>query len=235
MAKKHHKPQQVSPKNYIITKGRTLPIINCYITIDWKEMGIATVCIVRQMPSGKLLIGSYVVDIYCLGVKDTLFFFGIEPDNIYEEVLNRAYGGDNFEEIDANLAQNIVWGALEYAEDLGFNPHRDFDVTEYLLDPADKIEYIEVEFGKDGKPFYFSGPYDDTDKILNKLVNKLGVGGFNFVLNEHVYDWEFEDYDEDDDDWDKDWDHDEDEDEDEADKSSKTTNFGDYIDFEETK
>jgi hypothetical protein len=234
MAKKHHKPQQISPKNYIIAKGRTLPIINCYITIDWKELGIATVCIVRQMPSGKLLIGSYVVDIYCLGVKDTLFFFGIEPDNIYEEVLNRAYGGDNFEEIDANLAQNIVWGALEYAEDLGFTPHRDFEVTEYLLDPADKIEYVEVEFGKDGKPFYFSGPYDDTDKILNKLVNKLGVGGFNFILNEDA--WEYDDWDDendDDDDRDEDWD--DEEDEDEADESSKTTNFGDYIDFEETK
>lgn len=234
MAKKHHKPQQISPKNYIIAKGRTLPIINCYITIDWKELGIATVCIVRQMPSGKLLIGSYVVDIYCLGVKDTLFFFGIEPDNIYEEVLNRAYGGDNFEEIDANLAQNIVWGALEYAEDLGFTPHRDFEVTEYLLDPADKIEYVEVEFGKDGKPFYFSGPYDDTDKILNKLVNKLGVGGFNFILNEDA--WEYDDWDdEDDDDDDRDEDWDDEEDEDEADESSKTTNFGDYIDFEETK
>lgn len=234
MAKKHHKPQQISPKNYIIAKGSTLPIINCYITIDWKELGIATVCIVRQMPSGKLLIGSYVVDIYCLGVKDTLFFFGIEPDNIYEEVLNRAYGGDNFEEIDANLAQNIVWGALEYAEDLGFTPHRDFEVTEYLLDPADKIEYVEVEFGKDGKPFYFSGPYDDTDKILNKLVNKLGVGGFNFILNEDA--WEYDDWDDendDDDDRDEDWD--DEEDEDEADESSKTTNFGDYIDFEETK
>ena len=234
MAKKHHKPQQISPKNYIIAKGRTLPIINCYITIDWKDLGIATVCIVRQMPSGKLLIGSYVVDIYCLGVKDTLFFFGIEPDNIYEEVLNRAYGGDNFEEIDANLAQNIVWGALEYAEDLGFTPHRDFEVTEYLLDPADKIEYVEVEFGKDGKPFYFSGPYDDTDKILNKLVNKLGVGGFNFILNEDA--WEYDDWDDendDDDDRDEDWD--DEEDEDEADESSKTTNFGDYIDFEETK
>jgi hypothetical protein len=169
-----------------------------------------------------------------LGVKDTLFFFGIEPDNIYEEVLNRAYGGDNFEEIDANLAQNIVWGALEYAEDLGFTPHRDFEVTEYLLDPADKIEYVEVEFGKDGKPFYFSGPYDDTDKILNKLVNKLGVGGFNFILNEDA--WEYDDWDDendDDDDRDEDWD--DEEDEDEADESSKTTNFGDYIDFEETK
>lgn len=230
MAKKHHKPQQLAPKNYITTKGRTLPIINCYITIDWKEIGISTVCIVRKMPSGKLLIGSYVVDIFCLGVKDTLFFFGIEPDNIYEEVLERAYGGDNFEEIDANLAQNIVWGALEYAEDLGFNPHRDFEVTEYLLDPADKIKYVEVEFGKDGKPFYFSGPYDDADKIFSKLVKKLGVDGFHFVLNEDV--WEYDD--EDDDDDDEDW-EDDDEDEDEDDESSKTTNFGDYIDFEETK
>jgi hypothetical protein len=69
-------------------------------------------------------------------------------------------------------------------------------------------------------------------KFINKLVNKLGVGGFNFVLNEHVYDWDFEDDDDDDDD--DDWD-DEDEEEDEDDESSETTNFGDYIDFEETK
>lgn len=223
MAKKQHKQQPTSPKNYIHTKGRTLPIGTCYIGKDWQSAGICNVLVTRKMPSGKLLVGAYLVDVFCLGVKDTHYFFGIEPNNFEEEVLGRVYGGGEYVKISAALAQNIIWGAVEYAEDLGFESHSSFELTECLLDPADKIKYIAVEFGKDGKPYYVSGPYDDVDKILTKLTKKLGDDGFAF-LTTYGDEWD----DEDDDEWD-------DEDDDEDDGEPDTAKFGDYIDFEETK
>lgn len=228
MAKKQHKPQPPSsPKNYIRTKGRSLPIGDCYIHKDWQSEGICNVLVTRKMPSGKLLIGSYLVDIFCLGVKDTHCFFGIEPSAFEEEVLDKVYRSKEYHKISAALAQNIIWGAVEYAEDLGFEPHSSFELTEHLLDPADKIKYIEVEFGKDGKPYYISGPYDDVDKIITKLTKKLGYDGFTFLA---TYGDEWDDYG--DDEWD---DEDDDEWDDEDDDGPDTAKFGDYIDFEETK
>ena len=45
----------------------------------------------------------------------------------------------------------------------------------------DDIELIEFEFGKDGKPFYIAGPFDNSRKILETLSNSVGEGNFEFV------------------------------------------------------
>ena len=36
--------------------------------------------------------------------------------------------------------------------------------------------------GKDGRPFFFAGPYDNVDRIMAKLTRKLGPGGFTFIV-----------------------------------------------------
>jgi hypothetical protein len=52
------------------------------------------------------------------------------------------------------LVHNIIYGANAFAEDCGFKIHRDFELTQYVLeDDTDEIEYIDIEFGKNGEPF----------------------------------------------------------------------------------
>ena len=46
---------------------------------------------------------------------------------------------------------------------------------------APKVEKIEVEFGKDGKPFFISGPYDKVDSVISKLEKAVGKGNFTFL------------------------------------------------------
>jgi len=36
--------------------------------------------------------------------------------------------------------------------------------------------------GKDGKPFFIAGPYDNVDRIMAKLTRKLGPDGFHFLF-----------------------------------------------------
>ena len=36
------------------------------------------------------------------------------------------------------------------------------------------------------KPFYIAGPHDDQEAIMQKLREKLGEGGFEFMLPLHV-------------------------------------------------
>ena len=43
----------------------------------------------------------------------------------------------------------------------------------------------EFEFGKDGKPFYVSGPNEtraDSERIIATLTRKLGPGGFHYMV-----------------------------------------------------
>lgn len=77
-------------------------------------------------------------------------------------------------------AHNIIYGGIDYAEELGFQPHKLFRITEYLLNPDlidDGID--EIEFGKDGKPFFIAGPDDNVDRIINTLKKNVGEGNFD--------------------------------------------------------
>ena len=38
------------------------------------------------------------------------------------------------------------------------------------------------EFGKNGKPYYFSGPYDNPEKIIAKLRESVGEGNFKYTI-----------------------------------------------------
>jgi hypothetical protein len=76
-----------------------------------------------------------------------------------------------------------VYGALDYAEELGFAPNKDFRIAEYLLGPDLITDGInEIEFGMDGKPFYISGPYDNLRQILATLNRSVGVGNYEYFL-----------------------------------------------------
>jgi len=39
-----------------------------------------------------------------------------------------------------------------------------------------------LKFGRDGKPFYFQGPYDNTAKIFKALRESVGDGNFNYFV-----------------------------------------------------
>jgi hypothetical protein len=174
---------KLSPKKYIQTKARNLPFHECYISEGWGEKGLATVFVSKKMPSGKLLFGVYLVDIFCLGVKNSFYNFNLsEPE--YEEVFDKITQNEDFEACDLEMAHNLIYGAIDFAEELGFQPHSDFNITQYILDEdliTDGID--EIEFGKDGKPFFINGPSDNVQKVIATLNKTVGEGNYEF-LNE---------------------------------------------------
>lgn len=179
---KNHFANTFSPKKYIKRKARQLPIHSTYISENWEETGMAVVIVNRTMPSGHLIVGLYMVDVFCLGVKDTHFRYKLTNIEFNHDFLPELEQRSalQMELCDPQLAFNVVYGALEYAEDIGFQPHKDFKLTEWILPDVESIEYMEIEFGKDGKPLYFQGPNDNVRKILAQL-DKLGEGNYNFV------------------------------------------------------
>jgi hypothetical protein len=156
-----------SPKKYIISKGRNLPFYECFINSNWKMQCLATISISKKMPSGKFIIAVYMVDLLYLGVKNT--FYNMNFDNIqYDEFIERLNENPEGQDVcDISHAHNIIYGAIDFAEEHGVKPHKDFAITEYLLDPdliTDEID--EIEFGRDGKPLYIQGPNDDIGNIF---------------------------------------------------------------------
>lgn len=167
----------------IIRRARDYPIRGCWTQRDWDKSGLAVILIARNQPDGAVVFGDYLVDYYCLGVKDTFCVPNVSPAEFEGEVLPRVFMGQPPLKIEPEFAHEIVWGAVEYAESYGFRPHKDFKLSQNVLDPPDAYPRRgKVEFGMDGEPFYIAGPHDKSAIIINRLMQTAGEGNFAYIL-----------------------------------------------------
>jgi hypothetical protein len=96
------------------------------------------------------------VDTYCLGVKNTL-----GPRNLNDWALcsfvREYFGAFEGDSVAAplELAQHVVFGAVEYARGLGFEPHPDFGAATAHLGTWQGPSAIT--FGDNDKPVYIAG------------------------------------------------------------------------------
>ncbi len=213
MAKKKKRSQGqqfLSPEQYVKQRARTLKIGKCYISSDIEEAGEGHVIISRVHTGGRVSIGVYLLDIWCVGVKDS--FYRLRLDEYEFEDLIESYALD-LRECSYNEAHNWIYGAITFAEEAGIKPHSSFNTTQYLLEEDnDDIPLIEYEYGKDGKHFLMVKNNLEANKYLPAMKKNLGEGNYEFVINNENA-WDDDDWDDDkwdDDDWDDDdWDEDE--------------------------
>jgi hypothetical protein len=181
---------------YILAAARKLPFGDCYVNPGFINSGLARVLITRKRANGSYIIGFFLVDVFCLGVKQAMYHYA-PTEELIDDLLYRSNLSDPSDPAvvsDSDYAQNIVWGAVEYADELGFEPRdEDFGVAQYILDPADEIEFIDIEFGKDGKPFFIAGPRDNP-KAINEKLSKLGEGNYHVMIRMDNYNEELDSY-----------------------------------------
>lgn len=177
-----------NPVKYIKERARKLPFYKCYVNDGWEDAGIVQVVVSRQHTNGNITAGIYMVDLLCLGVKDTFFITNEDAevlDNFIEKFLE---SGLNPIEIDYNLAHNIIYAGYEFALDSGLDAHKDFEkVTKYILEIDDeRVPLIPIEVGTEGKPHYVKSPFDTgtfAAKVVRTLEENLGEG--NFIYSEY--------------------------------------------------
>lgn len=145
--------------------------------------GLAGVVVARSARHNRrgVSVCGYLVDTYCLGVKDALGPKAGSRGDLpgFVRRLFSAFDG-NAVEAPMELASHLVWGAVDYAAGLGFRPHADFMAAKGHLDVLDGP--CAIRFGHDGKPFYVQGPYDDAAGIMRTLHDRLGADNFHFSV-----------------------------------------------------
>lgn len=205
MAKKQTSTKILSPENYIRQRARNLPLYQCLINDGWNDHGIANIIVSREHINGNITACFYLVDLFCLGVKDTFFRFNISKWE-YDGMIEKFTETMPMSVVEYNLVHNIIFAALEFAEEIGFNPHKDFEsITQYMLEEDDeKIPLIDIACGgKNGKPHYIQGEMDSDAKarqILNHLDKKVGPNNYYYLLATELdeIDEDFDDEDTDD-------------------------------------
>lgn len=158
-----------------------------YLTKDWKEHGIAHVVVARISDDTVAAVGVFLVDTYCLGVKDA-FLESDVPASELEGFIAANFPGGDPERIHPTCAKKLIEGAIAYAEGLGFAPHRDFRKARRVLSGLDAaLCPTGFTFGCNGRPCYIQGPNDDearVDRVLATLEARCGADGFDYELPE---------------------------------------------------
>ena len=201
MAKKKQKKQQgqqfLSPEQYIRQKARTLEIGTCYVSDDLETMGEGHIIVSRKHTGGRVSMAVYLVDIWCVGVKDTFYRLRLE-DYEFKEMIDTYRLG--LRECSYDEAHNWIFGAIAFAEEAGIEPDKSFKITQYMLEEDDdNIPLIEYEYGKNGKHTLVTHSRLEASRYLPLLEKNLGKDNFDYILNADNDDWDDDLYDNEDD------------------------------------
>ena len=74
----------------IIRRARTFPILECWISADWQKdgLGLVEILVARQQPDENICFGMYLVDKFCLGLKNTFGRAGYSRTHYENEFHN---------------------------------------------------------------------------------------------------------------------------------------------------
>jgi hypothetical protein len=148
---------------------------------DPAATSLACVLVARRDHRHRLSACGYLVDTGCLGIKNTVGPRAM-TDRRLPEFVRIFFSAYDLPPLEAplELAHHLVYGAEEYARGLGFDPHPDYAAAKGNL--GEWTGPSAITFGRNGKPFYFQGPYDDSASILRTLDRTVGHGRYDYAL-----------------------------------------------------
>lgn len=165
----------------VATKGS---LVRCMMSSTLFEIGIGHVIVARALPSGLLGCAYFLVDVFCLGVKD-VFYVEIGETELRSRLAEQD-DVQSFIDIEPAHARKLIRDAAAYAASLGLSAAKDTPVIEAIFGDVDTGACTETfTFGKDGKPFFVSGPNDTQARIraVSQILEKSqGTGGWNYMV-----------------------------------------------------
>lgn len=155
-------------------RARNLPLDKCYVTENWQEAGMAVVIVTRRRKDGDLCIGLFLVDTYCLGVKDAIYNVDVSEFEVKSIIQQHDEQENPMRETPYEEVHNLILGAVEFAADAGIEPHKDYDIASGILEEeTDDIPLISYEYGYNGK--YLLVDTTGTHRhLIHDLKKRLG-------------------------------------------------------------
>ncbi len=156
------------------------PVVQALVASEIWEEGIGYLVIMRQGPDGQLIFAAFLVDVYCLGVKNALWRTGTRQE--YDDMVKHLSQSQRMRTITPACLVKIVKGGVEYARAMGFSPHPDYRHAAMLLEGIDPSTCSEeFTFGRDGKPFYIQGPNETSSQAAAIMQRVQSLGGHYFI------------------------------------------------------
>ena len=164
-----------------VTVAARAPVKACIVSDGLFAEGMGQLVLARTLPSGMVAASFFLIDVWCLGVKDA--FFVVMAPQKFGDRMDELRRQQPFIDIDPSVARKLLHDAAAYAAGFGFAPSGDFAQAEAIFGDI-PMAMETFPFGKDGKPFFISGPHDSPTRIrriLDTLAKRAGPDGFDFI------------------------------------------------------
>jgi len=165
-----------------VRRATAAPLHGCFVQDSTFESGVGMVILSRKTGARSFIVGAFLVDAYCLGVKDAMFRQVDEGE--FETLLDGIGKTARLAPVEPSYARKLLRDAAAYAQSLGLAPHADYAAVEPLFGDvsADACD-VQFQFGHQGRPLYVPGPTESPTQIrrrLDLLRRRLGDDGFDF-------------------------------------------------------
>ena len=188
---KHKATKQIAAQrkpNDLITRierSAAAPILHCCTSESLWDQGMASVLVSRQLNSGHIAFVAFLVDMYCLGVKDVAL--DVAPRARYEDqAYGKLFRGYRIVHLEPAAARKLVEGAVAYANEFGLPPHRDYRKAMSIFGDIDADSCTEeFVYGKDGNPLFIAGPNDNLsrcEQVMRIVSDRSGPDGLQHEM-----------------------------------------------------
>jgi hypothetical protein len=160
------------------------PIQRCLVQEHLFENGMGVLVLARGLSPTRVTIASFLLDVYCLGIKNVIFRTLEASELAY--FITKMEATSPFVAMEPCDARKLLRDLALWAQSMGIAPHQDFAAAERLFgDVRWETSAATFQFGRDGKPLYVAGPDDNPVQIrrrLDDLRDRFGDDGFHYIV-----------------------------------------------------
>ncbi len=155
-------------------------IVESLVPVNLWDEGIGNIILTRRAPGGQFACAVFLVDVWCLGVKNA--FWKVLNGSDYNKLLKQTAQHGELREVAPEYLAKLVLSSVDYAQALGCPPHPDYRAAKMLLAGIDPSLCPDTfEFGKDGKPYYYRGPHESLTKA-KAIAERINAAGGEVVI-----------------------------------------------------
>jgi hypothetical protein len=165
------------------------PIHACLVNEELFEVGSGNLVLVRKMADGRIAMAAFLLDVYCVGVKDVM----VRQDDTaeIESIMEDLGEAQPLVAVDPAWARKLLRDLVAWSRSIGLAPHPDYTAAELLFGDVLADACTEsFSFGMDGRPLLIPGPLDTRARIrerIKALQRKLGEDGFD-IEDDDIFD-----------------------------------------------
>src|SRR5207245_3346062 len=114
-----------------VLRAAQAPVQHCFLTESLFDIGVGTLVLTRGATSHHIAFSSFLIDVFCLGIKDVMFE-SVERER-FEMYMAATDAGSPMVSVDPSYARKLLRDLAAWSQSIGFAPHRDFAAVEWMF------------------------------------------------------------------------------------------------------